>query len=298
MTDKIKDFIDRYAGLFLSMPAFVILFLFVIYPFILAIIDSFTNQSLKTILNPELKQFVGFANYRELFISNDFLNALKNTLYFVIVVVPMQTAIALLFAVIVNGAGLWRKILRAGFFIPVVTSMAVLSVIWALLYNPSFGTFNAFFRILGIPIQPFLDSPSQAMNCIIAMSVWQGVGFQMMIFLAGMQVIPGQLYEVASVEDANAWQKFRYITFPMLRNTTIFVVFITTIFAFKLFVQPHMITRGGPQGATQTLILLLYNEAFTNGRYGKASAIAVIFFIIVLGATFIQKRLLPEERRS
>ena len=295
--DRIKLALDNNAGVVLSLPALIILFLFVVYPFLTAVLESFTNQSLQSLLHPETKKFVGLDNYRELFAGGDFIRALKNTLYFVAVVVPVQTALALLLAVIVNGAGLWRRLLRVSFFLPVITSMAVLSVVWTLLYNPSFGAFNSLLGFLGMGAQPFLDSPGQAMPCIIVMSIWQGVGFQMMVFLGGMQVIPRQLYEVARVENANSWQQFRYITFPLLVNTTVFVVFITTIFAFKLFVQPHLITHGGPLGSTQTLILMLYDEAFTIGRYGKASAVAVVFFLIVLVVTLIQKRFLPREQK-
>jgi fructooligosaccharide transport system permease protein len=203
-----------------------------------------------------------------------------------------------LFSLVVNGSGLWRRILRISFFLPVITSMAVLSVVWSLLYNPTFGAFNSILKIFGFPAQPFLDSPAQAMNCIIVMSVWQGVGFQMMIFLAGLQTIPSHLYEAAQIEGAGKVTQFRYITLPLLKNTSVFVVFITTIFAFKLFVQPHLITHGAPEGSTQTLILQLYNEAFVNGRYGKASAVSVVFFVIVLSVSLIQKSLMPKEKKQ
>ena len=273
-------------------------FFFVIGPFLFSIFNSFTNQNLKTILNPELKQFVGFDNYRVLFTGGSLVRSLYNTIWFVIVVVPLQTLFALGFAVIVNGSALWKRMLRTCFFLPVVVSMAVLAVVWSLLYNPEFGAFNALLEILGLPAQPFLDSPAQAMSCLIVMSIWQGVGFQMMIFLAGMQAIPKELYEMACIERANCWQQFAYITFPLLKNTTLFVVFITTIFAFKLFVQPHLITHGGPEHSTQTLILLLYDEAFVNGDYGKANAISVLFFLIVLVIALLQRRLLPREERA
>lgn len=289
---------DKHAGLALSLPALIILTLFVVYPFGLSVVDSFSNQSLKTILNPDLKEFVGFKNYVALVREGDFLISLRNTAYFVLLVVPLQVILALFFAVLINGSGLWKRILRSSFFLPVITSMAVLSVVWSLLYNPTFGAFNAILRMIGLPEQPFLKSPGQAMESIVLMSAWQGLGFQMMIILAGMQTIPATLYEAARVEGAGPLRQFWQITLPLLRNTLIFVVFITTIFAFKLFVQPHLITQGGPEGSTRTLILQLYDEAFTNGQYGKASAISVVFFVIVLTVSMVQRKLLPKEYRA
>ena len=298
LKQKIINFLDDHAGIILSLPALILLFLFVVMPFATAFFDSLTNKSIQTVLRPERLAFKGLGNYQSIFADSDFRQALWNTFYFVVLVVPLQTVLALLFAVIVNGAALWKKVLRTCLFLPVVTSMAVLAVVWSLLYNPSFGVFNAFLKFQGVPAQPFIDSPSQAMNCIIVMSVWQGLGFQMMIFLAGLQTIPPHFYEAAEIESANALQRFWYITLPLLRNTMIFVVFVTTIFAFKLFVQPHLITHGGPQGATRTLILMLYDEAFTGNRYGKAGAVAVVFFVIVIAVSFVQRAFMPAEQKS
>lgn len=297
VSEALFSFSDRHAGILLSAPALLLLGTFVLWPFGLALVSSFTNQSVKTILNPELREWVGTANYAELLGDANFSQALFNTCYFVVVTVPIQIALALSFAVVVNGSGLWKRILRVSFFLPVITSMAVLSVVWSLLYNPSFGAFNALLGAIGLPPQPFLSSPNQAMNCIVVMSVWQGVGFQMMIFLAGMQTIPDDLYEAASIAGASPFRQFLHVTLPLLKNTIVFAIFVTTIFAFKLFVQPHLITRGGPEGSTRTLILLLYDEAFTNGRYGKASAISVVFFVIVLAVALVQKFLLPKEEK-
>ncbi len=298
MRQRFGGWLDRHAGLWLSLPALTLLAVFVVAPFLLALAGSFTNQSVQTLLQPDNIKFVGAANYLELFQDGDFWRAMLNTLYFVILVTPLQVGLALFMAVLVNGSGVWRRMLRVSFFLPVVTSMAVLAVVWSLLLNPGAGAFNTLLQKLGLPPQPFLDSPRQAMLCLAAMSVWQGVGFQMMIFLAGMQAIPPALYEAARLENAGHWQCFRRITLPLLKNTMIFVVYVTTVFAFKLFVQPHLITRGGPRGATRTLILMLYDEAFTNLRYGKAAAISVVFFAVVLAISLLQRRLLPREERA
>ena len=288
---------DRQAGLLLSLPALVLLLLFVVLPFAVAVNTSLTNESVKTILDPSLRASVGAENYLAVLRDARFLQALRNTAYFVAVTVPLQVGLALALAVLVNGSALWQRALGTVFFLPVVTSLAVLSVVWSLLYNPSYGFLNALLRSAGLPAQPFLTSPDQAMPCIIAMSVWQGAGFQMMIFLAGMQAIPPDLYEVARIEGASRWQQFRLVTLPLLRNTTLFVVLTTTILAFKLFVQPHLLTGGGPEGATRTVLLYLYHEAFTAGSYGRASAVCVIFFVLVVLVCALQRRLLPREER-
>jgi fructooligosaccharide transport system permease protein len=295
---KISDRLDRNAGIILSLPAVIILALFVIYPFLSCILDSLTNLSIRTMLNPSERMFIGLNNYASLFNESSFWLAFRNTFYFVCLVVPAQTLLALFFAVIINGSSMWQRILKFSFFLPVIVSMAVLSIIWALIYNPSAGPLNAVLNLIGISPQPFLNSSEQAMICIAVMSVWQGVGFQMMIYLAGLQTISGDLYEAAKVEGANAIKRFYTITLPLLKNITVFVITITTIFAFKLFVQPHLLTQGGPGGATKTLILRLYDEAFINGDYGKASAISIIFFIILIIVTLILKRLGPREIRS
>ncbi len=295
---NVRSFLDRNAGLILSIPALFILFLMVIVPFVMALVTSFTNLSVKSLLNPNHLQITGVSNYASLLTDRAFLTAIQNTFFFTVLVVPLQTGLALLFAVIVKGTALWQKVLKTSFFLPVITSMAVLSVVWTLLLNPSIGPINTILSLLSIEPQPFLTHKSQAMLCIITMSIWQGAGFQMMVFLAGMQAIPKQLYEAAAIEHSSPWQNFRYVTFPLLRNTTIFVILITTIFAFKLFIQPHLITQGGPQNATMTIILQLYNQAFVNGSYGKASAISILFFVIVLTVSLVQRNLLPKEIKS
>ncbi|GAB4573736.1 MAG: sugar ABC transporter permease [Anaerolineae bacterium] len=227
-----------------------------------------------------------------------FYRSLLNILYFVIVVVPLQTSLALLLAILVNqkivGANLYRTI----YFSPVVTAMAIVAVLWFFLYNPDEGLINTFLGALGLGPYQWLEHPASAMPAIILMSIWQGVGFQMVIFLAGLQEIPEALYEASALDGANIFQQFRYITLPSLRNTTLFVIISTTILAFKLFVQVDVMTfgRGGPQNATITTVLHMVNEGFRSSQQvGYASAIAVIFVIIVLSISLIQRRILEQE---
>jgi len=281
-----------------ALPAILLLALFLLIPFIVAFVFSFTNQRLIT--NPNLPtQFIGFRNYIRLLNDFEFLQALKNNFYFSIIVVPLQTFFALLLAILVNQKLRFIHLFRTIYFSPVVTTMVVVAIIWYFLYNPGEGFINQVLQVISFgKLGPYrwLSDTSLAMPAIMVLSIWQGVGFQMIIYLAGLQSIPEELYEASHVDGANQWQQFFYITIPQLRNTTIFVVISTTILAFKLFTQVWVMTRGGPQGATRTAIVYLYEEGFQRLRVGYASTIAVLFFLIVLCVSLIQRVYLKEER--
>jgi multiple sugar transport system permease protein len=211
----------------------------------------------------------------------------------------LQTFLALLLAVLVNQKLRFINLFRTIYFSPVVTTMVVVSIVWYVLYNPGEGLINQFISFISFgKLGPYswLNDTSLALPAIMLLSIWQGVGFQMVIYLAGLQSIPDELYEAGRVDGANSWQQFWHITIPQLRNTTIFVIISTTILAFKLFTQVWVMTRGGPQGASKTIIVLLYQEGFTMLRVGYASAIGVLFFLIVLGVSILQRIYLKEER--
>lgn len=228
-----------------------------------------------------------------------FWRGLTNNFYFALVVVPVQSAFALLLAVLVNQNIRGVNLFRALYFMPVVVPMVVVAVIWFFLYNPGVGTINAFLKAVSLGrLGPFnwLGDPRLAFPSIMVLSIWQGVGFQMVIFLAGLQEIPAELYEAAEVDGCNEVQKFFYVTLPQLRNTTIFVVVATTILAFQLFTQVHVMTGGGPGEATMTTILHAVREGRYQLRAGYASAITVVFFLIVLAVSIIQRAVMREER--
>jgi multiple sugar transport system permease protein len=177
--------------------------------------------------------------------------------------------------------------------------MVVVAIIWAFLYNPGEGLINAFIQTVSFgTLGPYdwLTNPQLAFPAIMLLSIWQGVGFQMVIYLAGLQGIPDELYEAAQVDGANRWQQFWNVTLPQLRNTTIFVVIATTILAFKLFDQVWVMTRGGPEMSTMTTMILVYRQGFKQLKVGYASAISVVFFLIVLGVSLVQRVFLREER--
>jgi len=282
---------------FCALPL-LFLFIFLITPFIVAFVISFTD--LRLISNPNLPtQFVVFRNFLRLFNSSSFHQALWNNILFVLVVVPLQTFLALLLAVLVNQKLRFINLFRTIYFSPVVTTMVVVSIVWYLLYNPGEGLINQFISFISFgKLGPYnwLNDTSLVLPAIMILSIWQGVGFQMVIYLAGLQTIPHELYEAGWVDGANSWQQFWQITIPQLRNTTIFVIISTTILAFKLFTQVWVMTRGGPQGASKTIIVLLYQEGFTMLRVGYASAIGVLFFLIVLCVSIFQRIYLKEER--
>ncbi|AIQ13308.1 ABC transporter permease [Paenibacillus durus] len=273
-------------------PAVLLLIFFLVLPFLLAVVFGFTKFNL---LRPDKIHFTGFDNYKLLFTDGLFYKSLWNTLYFTIIVVPVQSGVALMLALLVNNSLKLRNVFRIAYFSPVVTSMTVIAILWISLYNPNEGLINSALHFFGISNQPFLRSSSQAMNSIIFMSVWQAAGYQMMIFLAGLQGISKDLYEASSIDGANKLQQLRYITIPSLYNVTVFVLTITTIQAVKLFVQPYIMTNGGPENSTRTLALLIYQQGFQFRNAGYASAISVIFFLIVVLISFSMKKFLRDK---
>ncbi len=285
----------RRALLIFILPGLILLGVFMILPFFLSFGLSFTDQRLISRLPT---RFVGFRNYVRLFDDDLFLTSLKNNFVFAGVVVPVQTFLALCMALIVNQKLKGVKFFRTSYFMPTVTAMVVVSVVWSFLYNPD-GLINKFFEVITFgnwETVDFLNNPKWAFPCIMFMSIWQGAGFQMLIFLAGLQEIPENLYEAATIDGATTFQKFWNITLPQLKNTTTFVLIATTILALRVFSQVKVMTEGGPRNSTYTVVLHLYNEGFMNQKVGYASAMTVIFFLIVLGLSLAQRWILSEER--
>lgn len=287
----------RQAWLF-TLPALLLLLVFLVVPFLLAVGLAFTDQRL--IPNPRLPTaFVGLRNFHRILQDPVFLRALTNNFVFAAVVVPVQSALALGMAMLVNQKIRGTNLFRTIYFSPVVTTMVVVSAIWFLLYNPSHGFINQFLHTLTFGLTgniDWLQNPRTALPAIMIMSIWQGAGFQMVIFLAGLQDIPQTLYEAARIDGANRWKSFLNITLPGLRNTTVFVVISTSILAFRLYDQVKVMTQGGPQNATQTVVFQIERVGFGQLKVGYASALTVVFFLIVLVITLLQRRLLPEER--
>ena len=280
---------ERVAAYIFVAPAVILLIAFLVVPMIYTVYFSgFKYQ----IMRPDAMKFIGFENYQKLFSDKNFWLALKNTVYFTVIVVPCQCVLALALALLVSKKFRGVAIFRTMYFAPQLTSMVVISVLWSVLYNanPNTGLINSILVSLGMSPIKFLSDASTAMNSIIFMSAWQGAGYQMMIFLAGLQGIPRDQYEAASVDGATKFKQFLYITIPGLKGTIKYVIMITMIQAMKLFTQPYIMTEGGPKNSTKTLVYYIYTQGFQKGNFGYACSIAAVFFVIVVCMSMAMKK--------
>jgi multiple sugar transport system permease protein len=275
---------EQFAALAMFLPAAVLIVTFLVIPIALTFILAFTNTRL---ISPEPGRFIGLENFANLFTDQTFWAALRNTLIFTIVVVPVQSALALLVAVLVNSKVRGTTFFRTVYFLPVVTSIVVVSMLWLFLYQKN-GLINVLLAKVGIAGPDWLGDPHWALFAIIVMSIWQAMGFHMIIWLAGLQTIPGDLYEAAALDGATRWQQFVHVTWPGLRATRTFILITITIAAFGLFAQINVMTQGGPLDATTTLVFEAVRTGFQQQQTGYASAISLVFFVLVLIVTLIQ----------
>jgi multiple sugar transport system permease protein len=273
------------------LPALVLILVFLIVPIVLTFILAFTNARL---ISPEPARFIGVDNFVRLFGSDTFWASLRNTVIFAVVIVPFQSALALVLAFLVNTKTRGTNFFRTIYFLPVVTSIVVVSMLWLFLYQPN-GLINALLAKVGITGPDWLGNPNTALIAIIFMSAWQAVGFHMVIWLSGLQTIPGELYEAADLDGANPWQKFAYVTWPGLRQTRTFILITITISAFALFSQVNLMTDGGPLDATTTLVYQAVRTGFQQQQTGYASAISLVFFVLVLMVSLIQRYLTRDK---
>ncbi len=276
---------------------FVILFgIFLALPILAALVLSFTSFGLRDLANPIGTSFVGIQNYLDLLSDPKFWKSLGNTVYFVVVGVPLTLAIGLLIAsALSRGITRFRTAFRVGYYLPVITSIVAIAVVWRFLLNPDVGLINVLLGNIGINGPNWLANPTLAMPSIIAMAVWRNVGFAMVVFVAGLQAIPAMLYEAAAIDGAGRWQAFRYVTLPMLRPTILFMLVITTIGYLQLFEEPFVMTDGGPLDATLSVTMYMYQQGFEFFHQGYASAIAYVLFVIVAVVAFLQFKFLRAD---
>lgn len=275
----------------LLSPWILSLLAFGLYPFGFSFALSFFDYSP---LDPAGAKFLGLANYAEALRDPLFWTALKNTLMFVFGTIPFTTALALALALALKSRFRGRDFFRAGFFLPTVVSVVVISLVWKGLYAPE-GPLSTFVRALGMTPPRWLLEPSTALASIMAMDVWAASGYYMVIFLAGLQAIPEELYESAALEGATPWQRFVHITLPMLRPTFLFVLVVNSVRSLQIFTEVFVMTGGGPLHSTLTSVFYLYEQAFYKFRLGYASAIAYLLFALTLGLAFLQVRWLKLE---
>lgn len=235
--------------------------------------------------------FVALQNYQQMLFSDaTFWTVLRNTTYYVVGTVPVGIVLSLLLALALNAEIRGITAFRAIFFIPVISSAVAVAVVWQWLFNSDFGLINYGLSLLGFKAIPWLSSTAWAMPAVIIMAIWKHVGYDMIIYLAGLQGIPTTLYEAAAIDGANRWNRFRFITIPLLTQTTFFILVISIINSFQVFDLAFILTRGGPGDATNTVVMYIYDQAFQFFQMGYAAAVAWVLFLIILVITLVQWR--------
>ncbi|AZR73762.1 sugar ABC transporter permease [Anoxybacter fermentans] len=281
--------------LFLA-PALVLMLIFMILPIFVSFYLSLTDFNVFALVDWSKAKFIGLENYRKLLNDELFWKALKNTLYFVAIGVPCAIIFSLSFAILLNRPDIiGRNLFRVGFYLPHITTTVAIAVVWKWVLNPRYGILNWALSLFGITGPSWLGDPRWAMPAIIMLVVWKGLGYNIIIFLAGLQNIPEHLYEAAQIDGANRWQQLFHITIPLLRPTTFFVTVMTLIGYLQLFAEPYMLTDGGPLNSTLSIVLYMYRQGFKFFNLGYASAIAYVLFGIIFVATLIQMKFRDEE---
>ena len=275
---------DRFAYGFIA-PYYIFFLLFVLFPIVVNIFLSFTDFNLKSI------SFVGLENYRMMLKDVLFWKSVQNTLIYVVFTVFFTMLLGFLLALALNSAALWgTRFFRGMIYLPYVTSMVSMAMVWLWLYDPTYGVFNVIMEALGLEAQQWLYDEKLALGAMIVLGIWKGVGYYMTLYLAGLYNIPAYLYEAAAIDGAGYWQKVFRITLPMLRPVTFFILITGTINAFNVFEQVNVMTGGGPMNATTTIVHQIYIRAFTEYRMGYGAAEAVFLLVIILIFTLLNFR--------
>lgn len=281
---------QHYAAYMFVLPSLLFLLVFVVYPIAGALYFSFHKY---TLIEPPV--WLGPDHYINLLDDKRFVKAIGNTFMFALMTVPIGTALSLLLAMAVNRAMRGVMFFRAAYYMPVVTSFVAVSFIWLWIFEPQFGILNDLFEMVGLPRLHWLRDPSTALLSIAILSIWKNVGYNMVIYLAGLQGIPEHLYEAALVDGANAWQRFWGITFPLLSPTTFFVFVVYFIGALQMFVQAWILTTGGPLDSTLTVVYLIYLNGFEYLKMGYAAAMSMVLFAIIAVVTYINTRVIKYD---
>jgi multiple sugar transport system permease protein len=285
----------RSAWLFLA-PAGMLIGVFFFLPVTAGLLLSLTDFDIYAIASPATARFVGLRNYVATLNNPMFWTSVKNTLYFVMVGGPLSVALSLGAALLLNAPRVrLRSLFQTVYFAPVATTLVAVAIVWRYLYHPRYGLLNHVLGWFGIEPLEWLADPQWAMPAIILLAVWKNFGYNMLIFLAGLQSISPELYEAAAIDGAGVWRRFRHVTLPGLAPVFLFVGVTTMIGYFQLFAEPYVMTQGGPFGSTRSIVLLMYEEGFRWWRMGVASTIAVLLLLITLAGALIQVRL---QRRT
>lgn len=281
----------KYLPYFLVSPYLIHFAIFTAFPVGFSIYLTFNNWN---IIAP--MEFVGLANYKRLFSDSTFWRSLLNTLIFLVIHIPLQIVIALFLAELLNQKIKFRGFFRAAFFLPVIVSGVVVTILWQQLYGFDTGLFNRLLVKVGLGKVGWLTDPNIAMPAIAVMATWKNVGLYVILFLVGLQTVPPQYYEAADLEGATHFQKFFKITLPVINPTIFMVVVLSTVGGFSLFIEPYVMTGGGPLNSTISAVLYIYKQGFFYYHMGYAATLGFFFAMIILAVVVIQKRLVEKDR--
>jgi multiple sugar transport system permease protein len=265
-------------------PFIVLYLLFIIGPALYGLVMSFFDTSL---VKPGLSSFAGFGNYAEALRSSDFWSSLWHTMWFTILTTPPLIVLALAFALLADRVRKGRWFFRLAFFAPFILPSAVVALIWMRMYTPLIGILHVSLDKIGIVAPNWLGDPNWAMPSLAITTIWWTLGFNFVLYVAGLQEIPRELYEAAAIDGAGPWQQIRTITIPMLGRTTTLVAVLQVIASLKVFDQMYIMTSGGPNFATRSILQYVYDQSFTNYRVGYAAAVSTLFFLVVLAVSFV-----------
>jgi multiple sugar transport system permease protein len=287
-----KSFTNNKTPYFFIAPAIILLTLFSILPIFIALIISFTDIDLAGLADWSTINFVGLQNYKEIFNDPIFVKSIYNTLFYVVFGVPFVIIFSLGIALLINfGKARIFKAFRVIFYMPSITNIVAIAVVWSYLYNPQFGLFNYILKLLHLPAVPWLQDPIMAKISLIALALWRAIGVNMIIFLAALQGIPKTYYEAAQLDGANGWKQLTKITIPLLRYAIFFVSITTMIGWLQFFEEPFIMTKGGPLDSTTSVALFIYRNGFQLSKFGYAAAGSFILFIAIIIVTIIQFKL-------
>nr|WP_245746014.1 sugar ABC transporter permease [Evansella caseinilytica] len=279
---------NRYPYIFIA-PALFILISFSIVPIVLAFGISFTDINLRGLADWSRISFVGLDNYISLLTDDVFIKSVLNTLFYVIIGVPLVIVCSMGTALLLNyGKNRIFTVFRAVYYMPSITNIVAVAVIWGFLYNTHYGLFNYLLSVVNIDAVPWLEQPTIAKLSLIALAVWKGLGLNMIIFLAALQGIPKEYYEAAKIDGANRWQTLRHVTIPLLSFATFFVTITTLIGWLQFFEEPYVMTNGGPLDGTLSMALFIYRNGFQLSEMGYAAAGSFILFFFIIVATIVQ----------
>ena len=279
---------EAQSGWLLSLPALVLLFVFILLPVAAVILMSFTDYE----LGYTGFKWVGFDNYADLFTNRTFKRSLWNTTVYTAIVAPVSIFMALGLAMLIESEGIGRSFFRTAYFLPVASLLVAMATVWQYLFHPTIGPINAMLALVDIKGPNWLGASTSVLYSLSIIGIWQSVGFNLVLFLAGLTAIPRELYAAAHVDGArSSWDRFRLVTWPMLGPTTLFVTTISIINAVKVFETVKTLTEGGPNKASEVLLFTIYQEGFVYLRVGYASAMTVVFLLILVILMFLQYRI-------